>query len=146
MKHATVALIVGLTLAAGMATAQDEPYKQRQAVMKVNGKAAKTMGDMLKGTTAFDAAAVNAVLLEMQAADADLPNLFPEGSADPESQAAPAIWENRADFDARVAKFIADIDAAVAANPQDEAGVQTVLAQLGENCKGCHENYRLKKE
>ncbi len=120
-------------------------YEQRQAAMKTVGKSAKTIGDMLKGQTEFDAAAANAALVAMRDAVQPYGDLFPEGSEHPESEAAPAIWSDRTGFDTVLAAFKEDLDAAVAAAPQDQAGMGAAFGAVAENCGTCHKGYRIKK-
>ncbi len=121
------------------------PYEKRQQAMKAVGGGTKTIGDMLKGATDFDAAKANAALASMNDAAKLFGEHFPEGSDDPKSEAGPKIWSDRAGFDAAVAKFQGDLAAAVAAAPSDKAGVQAAFGQVASNCKSCHENYRVKK-
>ncbi|MEO0912063.1 MAG: cytochrome c [Pseudomonadota bacterium] len=140
LASAAFALSVTLTIAGGHA-----PYEKRQAAMKVVGGSAKTIGDMLKGTTAFDAAKANAALAAMQEAVAPYGDFFPEGSEAPQSEASPAIWSDRAGFDATLAAFQADIADAVSAAPQDQAGMAAAFGAVTENCGTCHKAYRVKK-
>ena len=67
--------------------------------------------------------------------------LFPAGSGGGESHALPAIWEDPEDFVERLGSF-----EAAAANLSDvvAAGGEVMPAamQLGQACKGCHDNYR----
>lgn len=140
--------IAGLALCLSVALAQaggHSPIEKRQAAMKTIGGSTKTIGDMLKGSTAFDAAKANAAMAAMQGAMAGFGDYFPEGSESATSEAAPAIWTDRAGFDAVLAKFKADIDAGVAAAPGDQAGVQAAFGQIAANCKTCHQGYRVKK-
>ena len=68
------------------------------------------------------------------------PELFPEGSG-AETDAKPAIWENPEDFAERLAAFdtaAANLAAAVAAGE----AVGPAAMQLGQSCKGCHDDYR----
>ncbi len=74
---------------------------------------------------------------------------FPEGSADPaKSGAAPKIWEDPAGFEAALAKFSADVAAAMQASgkagPADKEAFQAAITPVLGNCKTCHETYRLK--
>lgn len=72
-----------------------------------------------------------------------LPSLFPAGSLAPGSEARPAIWQNRADFDARAAALGA---AATKLNEAARAGDKEAFAaafrEAGGACKGCHDLYR----
>ena len=73
------------------------------------------------------------------------PALFPDDSkTGGDTEALPAIWENKADFDARFAKFAKDASAASAAI-SDEASLKANAPAVFQNCGGCHEKYRAKK-
>ena len=48
----------------------------------------------------------------------------------------PAIWENKADFDAKLAKFSADAKAAAARSPTST--LKAEVGEVGKNCGGCH--------
>lgn len=140
LTGAALALSVTLTVAAG-----HEAFENRKAAMKVVGGSTKTIGDMLKGTTDLDPAKANEAFAAMQAAVAPFGDLFPEGSDAPTSEAGPAIWTDRAGFDATLAAFEEDIAAAVAAAPQDQASIAAAFGAVAENCKTCHQSYRVKK-
>jgi cytochrome c556 len=68
--------------------------------------------------------------------------LFPDTSkTGGDTAALPAIWENKADFEAKLTKFAAD---AKAAGPK-VTDLDTFKAQMTEvrkNCGGCHQPYR----
>ena len=55
----------------------------------------------------------------------------------------PAIWENKADFDAKLAKLGADAKDA-ATKVKDEASFKTTFPEVQKNCGGCHNLYRKK--
>ena len=68
---------------------------------------------------------------------AKMPALFPATSKDGDTAALPAIWDNKADFDAKMAKFSADAKAAAG----KVTNVETLKAEVGDvrkNCGGCH--------
>ncbi|MDP2734050.1 MAG: cytochrome c [Hoeflea sp.] len=147
MKFRTLlaAAVIG---AAGFAPAiaADEPQVVRQEMMKKNGGSVGELAKMVKGAVAFDAAAALAALTSIAEVAATYGEQFPEGSETGfETEAAPAIWSDRAGFDAAVAKFKTDADAAVAAAPADLDGLKAVFGPLTQNCGACHETYRLKK-
>ena len=146
MKFRTLfaAAVIG---AAGFAPAiaADEPQVVRQEMMKKVGGATGAMAKMVKGEAEFDAAAALAALATISEVAAGYGEQFPEGSeTGMESEAAPAIWSDRAGFDAKLAKFKADADAAVAAAPADLDGLKAVFGPLTQNCGSCHETFRLK--
>lgn len=124
-----------------------DPYADRTAIMKSFGEAMKVLVPTVKGEAAYDAAAVAAALGKIGegAAKIDVAALFPAGSNTGDSTAAPAIWENLADFTARMDKLKADATAAAAANPADIDAFKAVFGPLAGNCAECHEKYRIKK-
>lgn len=66
------------------------------------------------------------------------------GAAVEDSEALPAIWEQPDEFAAAVERFaaaVADLDAA--AESGDLASVDAAHRDVGEACKGCHEDFRL---
>ena len=70
--------------------------------------------------------------------------LFPDNSKTGGGTAAlPAIWQNKADFDARFVKFKKDVEAAQA-GVVDEATFKKFAPTVFENCGGCHELYKAK--
>lgn len=140
------ALIIAVIFSCGVGAvlADADVIAQRQALMKANGKAAKAMADMLKGAP-FDLAAVQAGFKTFADAATKAPALFPDDSkTGGDTAALPAIWENKADFNARFAKLGKDTaDAMIAVT--DEASFKANAPALFKNCGGCHENYRAKK-
>ena len=70
--------------------------------------------------------------------------LFPDDSkTGGGTNALPAIWDNKADFNARFAKFSKDVATAVATT-KDEASFKKIAPTVFENCGGCHELYKAK--
>jgi cytochrome c556 len=69
--------------------------------------------------------------------------LFPDDSLTPESRALPAIWTNKADFEAR-AKAFGDSSARLAqlAEAGDKAGFATQARVVAGGCNSCHSLYR----
>jgi cytochrome c556 len=62
-----------------------------------------------------------------------------------DTKAAPAIWQNFADFKAHATKLGSDADAILASMPADQAAVGQAVQKLGADCSSCHETYRLKR-
>ncbi|MBK8458458.1 MAG: cytochrome c [Phyllobacteriaceae bacterium] len=144
MKKLLLALpLLALTSTATLA----DPYADRTAIMKSFGEAMKVLVPTVKGEAAYDAAAVAAALGKIGegAAKIDVAALFPAGSNTGESIASPKIWENMADFTARMDKFKAAAAAAATANPADVEAFKATFGPLAGNCGECHENYRIKK-
>src|ERR1700758_3764196 len=95
-----------VALAVTAVAAQSDPIAARKALMKKNGDEAKAGAAMAKGEAPFDLTKVHAIFATFADAAAKAPALFPDNSkTGGETAALPAIWENKADFDARFTKF-----------------------------------------
>ncbi len=126
------------------ALAGDSPQELRHEMMEDVGGAAKKIGAMLKGEAAFDASVANAALEVWAEAAWDFGKLFPEGTETGfDTEAAPAIWTDRAGFDEQLAQFSEATEAAVAANPQDLEALKAAAGPVFKVCKSCHESYRI---
>jgi cytochrome c556 len=137
---------VAMALACGITAvlADTDPIAERRALMKHDGEAAKKLFDMSKGKAPFDLATVKASLQTLNEGATKTPALFPDNSKTGGGTAAlPAIWQNKADFDARFAKFAKDV-AAAQAGVVDEATFKKFAPTVFENCGGCHELYKAK--
>ena len=141
-----VVLAAALVLAATLAVAQSDPIAARKALMKANGQQAKIGAAIVKGEAPFDAAKVEAIFVTFAEAVEKAPALFPDNSkTGGETAALPAIWENKADFDARFTKFGAAAKDAEGKVKDLDSLKATWGGFAKENCGGCHEKYRAKK-
>jgi cytochrome c556 len=137
---------VALALACGVTVvlADTDPIAERRALMKHDGEAAKKLFDMSKGKIPFDLATVKESLKTLNEGATKTAKLFPDNSKTGGGTAAlPAIWQNKADFDARFVKFAKDVQAAQA-GVVDEATFKKFAPAVFENCGGCHELYKAK--
>ena len=142
-------LVIAISMLAftGVAASAD-PIADRQASMKERGKLVGVLSKVVKGEQAFDAAAVLEALqgLEANAEKFDTEALFPAGSEQGgDTTAAPAIWEDKAGFNAAEDKYLADVKAAVAASPADVDALKAPFGAIAKNCGACHQTYRIKK-
>ena len=140
-------VLVATMLALGISvTAAESPIAQRQALMKKNGAAAKLGTQYMKGEAKFDLAKAKAIFTTYADVASKMPALFPDNSKTGEkTEALPAIWEKKADFDAKFQKFGADAKAAEA-KVTDEASFKAIFPTVEKNCGGCHKEYRVKKK
>jgi cytochrome c556 len=116
----------------------------RQEAMKTVGKSAKAAGGYLKGETEFDAAKAAELFTVMKASAVTFSKNFPEDSkTGNKTEASPAIWEKPDEFKAKLAKFESDLDAAIAAKPATLDAFKTSFGAVGQNCKSCHQEFRL---
>lgn len=71
-------------------------------------------------------------------------NYFGEGT-DKDTKAKPEIWQNRADFDAKMDKMTTEAAKTPAVvRSGDVAAFKKHVADLGAACKSCHDDYRAK--
>jgi cytochrome c556 len=140
-----VAFSLLMIVGCGAAQATDDPVETRKKLMLGNAGAAGAAVAMLKGEIPFSPAVANAVFATMNATAHAYGDYFPEGSDTGDTEAAPAIWEDMAGFQAAVAKFREDTGAAVAAKPETLEAFQPVFASVAQNCNSCHEDYRIEK-
>ncbi len=72
-----------------------------------------------------------------------LPGMFPAGSDIAPSNALPAVWTDRAGFEAKAADYAAAATKlADLAKAGDKAGFATQFAELGKTCGACHSSFR----
>jgi cytochrome c556 len=137
-------VLTGLVLVIGVGAvlADSDAIMQRRALMKANGAATKNVVGMLTGAP-FDLGAVQAALKTYGEAAAKAPALFPDDSKTGDTNALPAIWDDKADLNARFAKLAQDV-AAAQASITDQASFQAQMPGVLKNCGGCHEKYRAK--
>ncbi|MCB1462218.1 MAG: cytochrome c [Nitratireductor sp.] len=140
-------LILGMAAAMFLTTgvANADAISDRKAAMKSNGGAIGTLVKMVKGEMDYDPAAALAAFTTIREDMEGFEDLFPEDSMTGDTTASPKIWEDMEGFKAAVAKVEADLDAAIAAAPQDKAAFMPVFQQVAGNCQACHETYRIKK-
>jgi cytochrome c556 len=130
-----------------IAAADSDPRELRHEIMEGVGDAAKPVGAMLKGEAAFDAETLAASLETFLDASEKFGEHFPAGTeTGMDTRAAPAIWEDRAGFDAALAKLHDAVEAAIAANPQTLDEARPVVGPVFDACKNCHDTYRLEEE
>jgi len=138
---ATAAFALAITAVA----AQSDPIAARKAMMKTNGDQAKIGSAMAKGDAPFDLAKAKAAFAAFEECGEKGPSLFPDDSkAGGETAALPQVWEDKADFNAKFAKFAADAKAA-GASVTDLESFKTAWTGVAEDCGGCHKVYRAKK-
>jgi cytochrome c556 len=136
---AAAIVVLGVTT---VVVAQGDPIAARQALMKSNGTQFGIAKDMSEGKRPFDLAAAKKTFATFEEAGEKAKPLFPENSkTGGDTEALPAIWQNKADFEAKLTKFAADAKAAAAATTNlDTFKVQ--FAEVRKNCGGCHQTYR----
>jgi cytochrome c556 len=143
MKRIVLAVAV-VALGVTAVVAQSDPIAARKALMKENGNQSRIAREMIEGKQPFNLDAAKKVLATFAETHDKAKNLWPDTSkAGGDTAALPAIWENKADFDAKLAKFSTESKAA-AAKVTDLDSFKTQIGEVGKNCGGCHNTYRKK--
>jgi cytochrome c556 len=143
-----IVVVGSLVLGASVVVAQQDVVNQTQTLMKGNGKnLGGVLSAMAKGEKPYDQAAVDAALAQLDDTAKKLPTLFPESikglKADGDYSSSPKIWENRADFDAKIASF-AKVVTEAKATIKDLDSLKATVPGIGKACGGCHETFRVK--
>jgi cytochrome c556 len=114
---------------------------QREPTMKKVGRAYATLNKMNRGQEPYDGAKAAAAFEAISENAKHFGTLFPAGGK-PEGRALASIWENKADFDARIAKLSADAAAAAPKAAKGEAEFKAGFAAIQPQCGSCHKIYR----
>jgi len=153
MRRIIVTSVIALLCAAGAAGAQTsaspsaaETVAARKAAFNLSAVAFSTMNAAAASPTpdprqlSFSAQAL------ARWAHA-LPGLFPAGTSATdlpgETTASPAIWANRADFEAKAAAYAAAADR-LGELTEDTEAFKAQLAVVSDTCKSCHQPYRVR--
>jgi cytochrome c556 len=141
MIRTALALAV-LAFGATALVAQSDPIAARKALMKANGDQNRVATEMLEGKRPFNLDEAKKVLATFAEAGEKAPALFPDDSkTGGDTAALPAVWENKSDFQAKLAKFAHDSKAALDAT-KDLDSFKVQITEVRKNCGGCHQTYR----
>ena len=134
---AVAVLAFGVTAVVG----QSDPIAARKAIMKANGDQNRIGTEMIEGKRPFNLDEAKKIFATFAEAEKVRP-LFPDNSkTGGDTAALPAIWENKADFDAKLTKFVAEAKAAGAATTNADT-FKAQITEVRKNCGGCHQPYR----
>ena len=144
-------MVVAAVMSIGVVTvaAQSDPVRERAELMGDQGEYIYgTLNKMARGDIPYDQAKVNEAFAKLKEIAPKLATLYPptaKGQA-PEADyyASDKVWQDKADFDARFAKLIKDINEG-AAKATGLDGLKEARAAIAQTCNSCHETYRLKK-
>ena len=140
----TALVVAMLAFGATALVAQSDPIAARKALMKANGDQSKVATDMLEAKQPFNLDVAKKVFVTFAEAGEKAPVLFPDNSkTGGDTAALPTIWEDKADFTARLAKFASEAKAAGAAT-KDFDSFKVQITEVRKNCGGCHQTYRKK--
>lgn len=136
------AFLSGQALTAA-AQAQEDVVERRQAGLKEVGQ---RLGEIKKVVDAGgDVAPVVGHSEAMREFFTGFPALFPAGSDKGRTKASPAIWTDRAGFEAAAARILAATTKLnEAAKSGDAAATAAAFREAGSACGACHREYRLR--
>jgi cytochrome c556 len=138
-------LVLAASLAAApVARTADDPAKARHQTMEQVGDAMKGLGKVAKGQAPFEAGFVGSSATTIKEKLEQASKLFPPGSDAGETKAKPEVWSDRAGFEKTMQDAIAAAGALAAV--KEEAAFRPALGALGQNCKACHDKYRMPVE
>ena len=140
----TVLAVAVVALGATALVAQTDPIKARKDLMKANGAEARIGNEMVQAKRPFNLDDAKKVFASFEEAGEKAPASFPDSSKEGDTAALPAVWENKTDFNARLAKLATDSKAAIAAT-KDLDTFKAQFTEVTNNCGGCHQTYRKKQ-
>ena len=149
--HLTTKRIIPLiTLAISMAViaepAPEDAAKYRQSIMKALSGHNGAISMMVRGK-AGDPDNLGNHIQALVNLKAEIESVFKEGSDLEDDRALPAIWENADAFADAIENFEAAVEAlSDVADGGDMPAIEAAHRDLGKACKGCHEDFRQKKE
>lgn len=142
-----LSVIAAISIAASAAFAAQDAIEKRKAFMKSVGGAAKQSGQMIKGEQPYDGKAATANMTKLATGWADFAKQFPKGTeTGGETTASPKIWTNMKDFDDKGQAMAAAAEKAVGEAAKGKDAFAAAFKAVGATCKGCHEDYRIKKK
>ena len=104
------------------------------------------MASMVKGEMPWDQERMEAFAGDLDTLmELDVIRGFPAGSEKGTTRAKPEIWENKADFEAKMKDLRDAVDALEdAAETGDKEAIARQVGTTGEACKACHDEYKSK--
>ncbi len=140
-------LVIVLTVAAIAHNGASGIVKERMDLMSSIGKAMKTIGTMIKGTTAYDAGLAEKAAVAISNHAEKITSLFPADDPGELSEALPAVWESWDEFETMsdTLKTEANKLAIFASTSVSGSEITVQFLAVGNTCKSCHEKFRQKR-
>ena len=140
-KMFTVVLITASSIVFAHSGVKDKNVKERMMLMKEMANNTKTIGQMLKGKTPFDADEAKLALERLSSLSLETPKVFKINASDPKSEARPAIWDEFEEF-TRLSKDLAETSLLLAGSIDNIDDLRPALKKVSSGCKACHSRYR----
>ncbi|MBG0809723.1 cytochrome c [Methylosinus sp. H3A] len=123
--------------------------ENRRAEFVLIGNFFRWFGAVARGNAPYDEAEATKRAARIAYLAGLLDESFPDISnvGEPDSKAKPEIWKEKAEFDKKLVKFKEDarlFAEAIGKEKSATEGFKTAVANLGQDCKGCHDSYKAK--
>ena len=146
---ALVGLVAGLTATPlALSHLENTAFNQsyRQSLFALLGANFGPMASMVKGEIPWnDEQFINWSEDLAKASSLDIMRGFPPGSEGGRTRAKPGIWENTADFEAKIADLRREtVMMAEVARSGDKKALLKQFQKTGGTCKACHDEYKSK--
>ena len=146
MLFRTILAVLAVAFGVTAVIAQSDPVTTRENLMKENNRQAGIVVKMMRGQAPYDAAAADAAFAQWADTAKQLPALFPDNAkTGGDNRASPKIWENKKDFEAKIAEFAKAVDENHGKAKESLDGLKAAVAAVGKSCDDCHKDYRLTK-
>lgn len=139
-KMFTVVLITASSIVFAHSGVKDKNVKERMMLMKEMANNTKTIGQMLKGRTPFDANEAKLALERLASLSLETPKVFKINASDPKSEARPAIWNEFDEF-TKLSKDLAEASLLLAGSINSIDDLRPALKGVSSGCKACHSRY-----
>lgn len=116
--------------------------KERMDAMKEMKDATKALAAMAKGEAPFTAPEAVRQAERVAALSAEIPELFPDGSATGKSEALPEIWSRWSDFTSGAEAAAAKARAVAQAAGEGRGAFAGAVAAMAGTCKDCHDTFK----
>ena len=140
-KMFTVVLITASSIVFAHSGVKDKNVKERMMLMKEMANNTKTIGQMLKGRTPFDANEAKLALERLASLSLETPKVFKINASDPKSEARPAIWNEFDEF-TKLSKDLAETSLLLAGSIDSIDDLRPALKRVSSGCKACHSRFR----
>jgi cytochrome c556 len=126
-----------------------EAIEQRKATFNLIGKTFKPFGGILKGEVDYNSVDAEKLAKRLVFLNDFLHGTFPEDSnvGEPQTKARVEIWKDKEDFKKRLKEFRANTENLLAVIEREKgptAAFKEAAQKVAQDCKGCHDNYKLK--
>lgn len=139
---------IGVAAGSPAALAADDAanvIKYRKQVMTANASHITAIFSVLKGETSYSGH-IAAHARAISDGAAMMPDIFPAGSGDGDTDAKPEIWQDWVKFEAAAGALkMAAAKLAEIAETGDMAAIGAQAGAVGKACGSCHEPFRKKK-